>query len=117
METGGRIRAHLRRAAIGTNVWIAIGTCDSNTSDTTTPHVIFCSFDPYQSKSSEWYWWDVEIERTTPSVNVEFLGIEVRYQTVELRPRGRPVTHQGVNDLKALASRRVMFRARVRALQ
>jgi hypothetical protein len=88
METGGRIRAHLRRAAIGTNVWIAIGTCDSNTSDTTTPHVIFCSFDPYQSKSSEWYWWDVEIERTTPSVNVEFLGIEVRYQTVELRPRG-----------------------------
>src|SRR5438552_2351886 len=35
--------AALDPAAIGTNVWIAIGTCDSNTSDTTTPHVIFCS--------------------------------------------------------------------------
>jgi hypothetical protein len=90
MEAGGRIRAHLRRAAVGTNIWIAIGTCDSNTSDTTAPHVIFCPFDHYQSNRSEWYWWDVEIERTTPSVNVEFLGVEVRYQAEEFRPSGRP---------------------------
>ena len=95
MEAGGRIRAHLRRAAVGTNIWIAIGTCDSNTSDTTAAHVIFCPFDHYQSNNSEWYWWDVEIERTTPSVNVEFLGVEVRYQAAELRPSGRPRNPSG----------------------
>jgi hypothetical protein len=77
MEAGGHIRAHLRRAKYGTNIWIAIGTCDSNTSNTTTPHRIICNFDPYTPTGSEWYWWDVEIERITRSVNVEFLGIEI----------------------------------------
>ena len=41
MEGGGRIRAHLRRAVKGTNVWIAIATCNSNASDTRTPHRSF----------------------------------------------------------------------------
>jgi hypothetical protein len=76
MDAGGRIRAHLRRAEHGTNIWIAIGVCDSNTSNTTFGRII-CYFDHYQPTESEWYWWDVEIERTTPSVNVEFLGIEI----------------------------------------
>jgi hypothetical protein len=80
MEAGGRIRATLRRAVEGTNVAIDMGTCDSNTSNTKTPHEIFCRITPYTHKSREWYWWDVEIERTTPSVNVEFLGVEMRYQ-------------------------------------
>ena len=81
MEAGGRIRARLHRAVKGTNVWIEIGTCDSNTSDTTTPHKILCSLvDGYKIKANEWYWWDVEIERTTPRVNVEFLGISLLYQ-------------------------------------
>ena len=88
MESGGRIRAHLRRAVSGTNIWIAIGTCVSNTSDIRTPHRIDCVFDPYRPQGNEWYWWDVEIERTTPSVNVEFLGINIAYSPGELRPRG-----------------------------
>jgi hypothetical protein len=83
MEAGGRIRAHLHRAAKGTNVWIEIGTCDSNTSNTTTPHKIVCPLD-FKIQSNEWYWWDVEIERTTPRVNVEFLGISLLYQTEPL---------------------------------
>jgi hypothetical protein len=78
MEPGGHIRAHLRRAKHGTNIWIAIGACDSNTSNTTTPHTIICNFDPwYTTTPEEWYWWDVEIERITRSVNVEFLGIDM----------------------------------------
>jgi hypothetical protein len=79
MEAGGRIRASLHRAVRGTNVSIEMGTCDSNTSNTTTPHKIFCPLG-YKIKSNEWYWWDVRIERTTPRVNVEFLGIELLYQ-------------------------------------
>lgn len=82
MEAGGRIRASLHRAVKGTNVWIEIGTCDSNTSSTTTPHKIFCPLN-YTIKGNEWYWWDVKIERTTPRVNVEFLGIEMLYQAEE----------------------------------
>jgi hypothetical protein len=81
MEAGGRIRAHLHRAAKGTNVWIEIGTCDSNTSNTTTPHNISCPLVPgFKITDKEWYWWDVEIERTTPVVNVEFLGISLLYE-------------------------------------
>jgi len=89
MEAGGRIRAHLHRAAKGTNVWIEIGTCDSNTSNTRTPHRLVCPFPSFQTSIFEWYWWDVEIERTTSNVNVEFLGVEVLYDVGELRPRGR----------------------------
>ena len=81
MESGGRIRAHLHRAVKGTNIWIEIGTCDSNTSNTTTPQKIFCPLPhAYKIKDTEWYWWDVEIERTTPRVNVEFLGISLLYE-------------------------------------
>lgn len=81
MEAGGRIRAHLHRAAKGTNIWIEIGTCDSNTSDTTTPQQIWCGLDNgYKMNGNEWYWWDIEIERTTPTVNVEFLGISMLYE-------------------------------------
>ena len=80
MEAGGRIRASLNRAVMGTNVSIDMGTCDSNTSNTKTPHIIFCPVTAYKRKSNEWYWWDVKIERTTPSVNVEFLGVEMLYQ-------------------------------------
>ncbi len=81
MEAGGRIRAHLHRAVKGTNIFIEIGTCDSNTSNMRTPHPILCPLPTgYKTKSNEWYWWDVEIERTNPRVNVEFLGISVLYQ-------------------------------------
>jgi len=80
MEAGGRIRARLHRAVKGTNIWIEIATCDSNTSNTMTPHKIFCPLHGYKINSHEWYWWDVEIERTTPRVNVEFLGISLLYQ-------------------------------------
>jgi hypothetical protein len=81
MEAGARVRAHFRRAAIGTNVWIAIGTCDSNTSDIKVPHKLECQLPPYKVRRVfEWYWWDVEIERTDPKVNVEFLGVGIRYR-------------------------------------
>ena len=78
MEAGGRIRAHLHRAAKGTNIWIEIATCNSNTSNTSTPHKIICPLS-FTITDQEWYWWDVEIERTTPNVNVEFLGISLLY--------------------------------------
>ena len=84
MEAGGRIRASLHRAVMGTNVSIEIGTCDSNTSNTTTPHEILCPVNAYKIRSNEWYWWDVKIERTTPRVTVEFLGIEMLYQAGDL---------------------------------
>jgi hypothetical protein len=79
MEGGARVRAHFRRAAIGTNAWIAMGTCDSNTSNVTGPHKLECQLPRYKIRGDEWYWWDVEIERTNPRVNVEFLGVGARY--------------------------------------
>ena len=80
METGARVRAHFRRATIGTNRWIAVGTCDSNTSNERGPHLVpRCSFPGHKLRSDEWYWWDVEIERSNPQVNVEFLGVGLRY--------------------------------------
>lgn len=75
MEAGARVRAHFRRAAFGSNAWIAIGTCDSNTSNITIPQMLSCELPRYKIKPNEWYWWDVEIERTNPKVNVEFLGV------------------------------------------
>jgi hypothetical protein len=35
MEVGARVRANSRRARLGTNIAITIGTCDSNTSTPT----------------------------------------------------------------------------------
>jgi hypothetical protein len=81
MEAGARVRAHFRRAKIGTNVAITIATCDSNTSNINGPHTQICEIQPrYKIRPiDEWYWWDVVIERTNPRVNVEFLGVGVRY--------------------------------------
>jgi hypothetical protein len=39
------------------------------------------SHDGHKTKSEEWYWWDVLMERTTERVNVEFLGVSLLYQT------------------------------------
>jgi hypothetical protein len=79
MEAGARVRAHFRRAAYGTNAWIAMGTCDSNTSSVTVPHRLSCPIPAYKFRGDEWYWWDVEIERTNSRVNVEFLGVGLAY--------------------------------------
>jgi hypothetical protein len=79
MEAGARVRAHLRRAALGSNVAITIGTCDSNTSSLTGPHNIACFLPSYTLKINESYWWEVVIERTNPRVNVEFLAVGMRY--------------------------------------
>ena len=80
----GHIRASLRRAVKGTNVWIEIGSCDSNQSTKTTPQLIWCPIDGYKITGKEWYLWDVSIERTTERVNVEFLGISLLYQSGSL---------------------------------
>jgi hypothetical protein len=82
--TEGHVHASLRRAVKGTNAWIEIGSCDSNSLTKTTPHQIPCFFDGYKLKGYEWYWWDIVIERTSPRVNVEFLGISLMYQVGNL---------------------------------
>jgi hypothetical protein len=79
MEVGARVRAHLRRAALSTNVAITIGTCDSNTSNLTGPHNIACFLPSYTVKINESYWWEIVIERTDPRINVEFLSVGMRY--------------------------------------
>jgi hypothetical protein len=79
MEVGARVRAHLRRAALGTNVAITIGTCDSNTSTITGPTNIACFGPSHTLKINESYWWEIVIERTNPLVNVEFLMVGMRY--------------------------------------
>jgi hypothetical protein len=79
MEVGARVRAHLRRAGLGSNTAITIGTCDSNTSSITGPHIMICFGPLYAQKIGESYWWEVVIERTNPRVNVEFLAVGMRY--------------------------------------
>lgn len=82
---GGHIRTSLRRAAKGTNVWIEIASCDSNTSNKTGPQIILCPIDGgFKINSKEWYWWDVLIERSSERVNVEFLGVSLLYQSGSL---------------------------------
>jgi hypothetical protein len=79
MEAGARVRAALRRARIGSNIAITIGTCDSNTSNFPGPHNMGCFGPAYAAQINESYWWDVLIERTNPRVNVEFLSVGMRY--------------------------------------
>jgi hypothetical protein len=79
MEVGARVRATFRHAALGSNIAVSHGTCDSNTSSFPGPHNLSCTFPPYTIKVNESYWWDVLIERTNPRVNVEFLSIGMRY--------------------------------------
>ena len=76
---GARVQAVFRRAALASNVAITLGVCDSNTSTLTGPHNVSCQFDPYTIKINESYWWDVEIQRSDPKINVEFLGVGMRY--------------------------------------
>jgi hypothetical protein len=75
----GHVRASLRRAAKGTNAWIEIGSCDSNSSTKTTPQQIVCPVPGHKISGNEWYWWDVVIERRSERVNIEFLGISLMY--------------------------------------
>ena len=79
MEVGARVRANLHRAALGSNVAITIGTCDSNTSTLTGPHNMACFLPSYTAKINESYWWEIVIERTNPRLNVEFLAVGMRY--------------------------------------
>lgn len=76
---GARVQAVFRHAALGSNVAITNGVCDSNTSTLTGPHNVACFFDTYTIKINESYWWDVEIQRSDPKINVEFLGVGMRY--------------------------------------
>jgi hypothetical protein len=79
MEVGARVRANLRRASLGSNVAVTIGTCDSNTSTITGPHNMACFLPSYTAKINESYWWEIVIERTDPRLNVEFLAVGMRY--------------------------------------
>jgi hypothetical protein len=79
MEVGTRVRAILRRARLGTNIAITIGTCDSNTSSITGPTNIACFMPPYTTQINESYWWEILIDRFDPRLNVEFLMVGMRY--------------------------------------
>jgi hypothetical protein len=83
MEVGARVRANLRRARLGTNIAITIGTCDSNTSSITGPTNIACFMPPHTTQINESYWWEILIERSDPRVNVEFLMVGMRYYPAE----------------------------------
>ena len=76
---GARVQAVFRHAGLGSNVAITHGVCDSNTSTLTGPHNVSCEFASYTLKINESYWWDVEIHRSDPKINVEFLGVGMRY--------------------------------------
>jgi hypothetical protein len=79
MEVGARVRAHLRRASLASNVALTIGSCDSNTSNFPGPHNMGCFGPSHTLKINESYWWEIVIERTNPRVNVEFLSVGMRY--------------------------------------
>ena len=83
MEVGARVRAVLRRAKLGTNIAITIGTCDSNTSSITGPTNIACFMPAYKTQINESYWWEILIDRSDPRVNVEFLMVGMRYYATE----------------------------------
>ena len=53
MEVGARVRANLRRAPLGSNVAVTIGTCNSNTSTLTGPHNMACFLPSYTAKMDE----------------------------------------------------------------
>jgi len=76
---GARVQAIFRHAAIGSNVAITNGVCDSNTSTATGPTNIGCFNPSLTLKIDETYWWDIEIQRSDPSINVEFLSVGMRY--------------------------------------
>jgi hypothetical protein len=78
-KTEARVTATFRHAALASNVAITNGTCDSNTSSFPGPHNVSCTFAADTIKLNESYWWDVSIERSNPRVNVEFLGVGMRY--------------------------------------
>lgn len=79
MLPGARVTATFRHAALASNVAVTNGTCDSNTSSFPGPHNVSCTFSADTIKINQSYWWDVSIERTNPSVNVEFLSVGMRY--------------------------------------
>lgn len=79
MATGAHVTATFRHAALASNIAVTNGTCDSNSSSFPGPHNVSCTFAAYTIKINESYWWDVTIERTNPKVNVEFLGVGMRY--------------------------------------
>lgn len=76
---GARVQAIFRHAGLASNVAITNNVCDSNTSNLPGPNNIACFFPGYTIKINEMYWWDVQIQRTDPKINVEFLGVGMRY--------------------------------------
>jgi hypothetical protein len=82
---GGHVLATLGRAHHGTNVAVTLGTCDSNASklppsSATGPQEMVCKlFSLFTTSSKDWYWWEILIERSIPTVNVEFLGVSLLY--------------------------------------
>jgi hypothetical protein len=76
---GARVQAIFRHAALGSNVAITNNVCDSNTSNLSGPHNVACFFPSYTIRINESFWWDISIQRADPRVNVEFLGVGMRY--------------------------------------
>jgi hypothetical protein len=78
--TEAHVVASLRGAAIGSNAGITYLRCDSNDNGLNqigpAKHLcLFDFFDPH--KLRPFNWWEVIIERTNPTLNVEFLGVHL----------------------------------------
>jgi hypothetical protein len=76
-----RVQAIFREATLGTNIAVTDSICNSNanTSNITGPTNMACFASEVIIKINTLYWWDVEIQRTDPKFNVEFLGVGMRY--------------------------------------
>lgn len=80
MNTTGRVRAALWYANEGSNISTMIGTCDSDTSTVTGPHLLSCSLPAVHNVTDQrFYWWVITLDRSTTSTYVEFLGANLYY--------------------------------------
>ena len=78
MSTAYRVRVRLMETGGGNNVSTVIHTCDSNTSNTTTPTHMWCDFADFSPNDYRHYWLDVLLERTSTAASPEFLAANLR---------------------------------------
>ncbi len=74
MSTQARVRATLRRVAVGSAVSSAISTADSDTSNATSPNAIVSDFPNFYQFADNLYF-EILIERSSATQNPEFLSL------------------------------------------
>lgn len=75
MNINARVRVNLRFANRGSNVSVTVGTCDSNISNNTGPQALSCPIPVHVMQFGRFYWYEVLMDRFSPGVDVEFLGV------------------------------------------